>query len=132
MNACYTCEWGSGCYPIKQYRRLKVSDHGRVHGRAAMKKEIKDNGPISCTIFATAGLDAYSGGIYSEFRSKMQTNHIVSVVGWGVEDGTEYWCASSRRFLVCLLFTTIIAMFALCHWLMRRCASRRVPLLLKA
>eukprot|EP00892_Ulva_mutabilis_P004905 jgi/Ulvmu1/2787/UM140_0017.1 len=92
MNACYTCEWGAaGCYPIKEYRRLKVSDHGRVSGRAAMKKEIKDNGPISCTIEATAGLDAYSGGIYSEYKETMQVNHIVSVVGWGTEDGVEYW-----------------------------------------
>lgn len=69
-----------------------MSDHGRVSGRAAMKKEIKDNGPISCTIFATAGLDAYSGGVYAEYRDQMWTNHIVSVVGWGVEDDTEFWC----------------------------------------
>lgn len=101
MNSCYTCEGNGHCYPIKHYRRLKVSDHGRVSGRAAMKKEIADNGPISCTIFATAGLDAYSGGIYTEYREKMWTNHIVSVIGWGVEDDVEYWCASTLRSHAC-------------------------------
>jgi cathepsin X len=32
-----------------------------------------------------------TGGIYAEYDEKPDINHVVSLVGWGVEGGVEYW-----------------------------------------
>ena len=68
-----------------------VSEHGRLHGAHAMKAEVLARGPISCGISATEKLDRYDGGVFAEYAPLAIINHIVSVVGWGVEDGVEYW-----------------------------------------
>jgi len=59
-----------------------------------MKKEIYARGPISCGIDATEALHSWYGwGIYKEHVPYPAINHIVSVVGWGVEPATNqsYW-----------------------------------------
>lgn len=32
-----------------------------------------------------------AGGVYAEKSKRIELNHAVSVVGWGVEGGVEYW-----------------------------------------
>ena len=83
-----------------------------------MKAEIQARGPIGCTVFATRKLEkcdglpfmliasclgsqvcfltpgvlcSYTSGVFAQYTGVNDTNHIVSVVGWGVEDGVEYW-----------------------------------------
>jgi cathepsin X len=91
FNQCGTCDPDGNCPSITKYRHYMVTDYGSVDGVNDMKAEIYSRGPISCGIEATAQFELYTGGIYSEYDPDPGINHIISVVGWGVENGTAYW-----------------------------------------
>jgi cathepsin X len=83
-----TCQ--DKCWAV-DYKHYYTSHYYSLSGATKMKAEIMKYGPISCGIHADTKFEAYTGGIYSEFKLLPMINHEISVVGWGVEDGTEFW-----------------------------------------
>jgi cathepsin X len=87
--ACKTCHgFNQTCPTITTNTMWHVGDFGSVRGEMDMKKEILARGPIACGVDATAALEKYTGGIFKEFTVPM-INHIISVVGWGEENGVK-------------------------------------------
>jgi cathepsin X len=94
FNTCGTCQPGNNCNSITNAHRFKISDYGSIPRTvAAIQSEIYARGPVSCGIDATAGLDKYTGGIYSEYNQSPSINHIISIIGWGVDSANNgtYW-----------------------------------------
>ena len=56
-----------------------------------MKAEIFNRRPIDCGVEVTERFHAYTGGVYEEHKAFWSINHSIAVVGYGVENGVEYW-----------------------------------------
>lgn len=92
FNECGECSTFGDCYPRSNYTRFKVSEYGRIlGGRHQIKAEIYKRGPVSCGVMSTDKFHKYKGGIFKEFYQNLKENHILNIVGWGVENGVEYW-----------------------------------------
>lgn len=93
---------------VQPYPRVGVATYGRVADRdeGAMRREIAARGPITCAVDALPMLSndgisvmedapelAAEKALHPSLNSKNGTDHIIEVVGWGVdaESGTEYW-----------------------------------------
>jgi len=91
-NVARTCstftESGGACKGLSHYPNATVAEYGVVSGADDMAKEIFARGPISCGIDASYILD-YTGGIAKDKGDGV--DHVISVVGWGDDNGTPYW-----------------------------------------
>jgi cathepsin X len=102
-GVCEDCSYDpsgkSVCTAVTNFSKWNLDSYGLVNGGSdrdasgalvgsadKMKAELFQNGPIACGIHATNELLAYTGGIFSQFIPwSFMSNHIISVVGWGVD-----------------------------------------------
>jgi len=95
INTCRTCntftESGGKCVALNHFPNATISQYGTVSGEKDMMNEIISHGPIACGIDAE-GIVNYAGGI-ANVPGPSSINHVVSVVGWGVDTptSTPYW-----------------------------------------
>ncbi len=62
-----------------------------------MMNEIYQRGPISCLMALTDDFELnYTGGIYIDKTGRKSFDHVVSIVGWGEENGIPYWQARNH------------------------------------
>jgi cathepsin X len=85
------CAHGGGCWAQDNYKIYGVDEYGKVKGEQAMMQEIYQRGPIACGVAVPDSLENYTSGIYHDTTGATQLAHGISVVGFGVENGTKYW-----------------------------------------
>ncbi|EGR34021.1 papain family cysteine protease, putative [Ichthyophthirius multifiliis] len=89
---CKNCLPNKGCWAQKNAKIYTVEEYGDVKGEENIMQEIFNRGPVACNIYSTEYLRYnYTGGIYNDTTAYPETNHVVSIVGWGVENGVKYW-----------------------------------------
>ncbi|CAB9496894.1 Cathepsin Z [Seminavis robusta] len=77
---------------IAEFGTISLSDNNNIH---AIKAEIYARGPVAAGVNGKP-LHVYHGGVYKNQTADKHNTHIVSIVGWGVNDendnvSVEYW-----------------------------------------
>ena len=88
---CENCMPGKPCFAQDNWKVYQTAEYGHVKGEAAMMQEIYQRGPIACGVAVPDALEDYTGGIFNDTTGDLNIVHDISVVGWGVENGTKYW-----------------------------------------
>merc|ERR1739848_125572 len=58
---------------------------------ATLKKLVATHGAVVTGVAAAGPFSQYKGGIFAGCSSNAQTDHAVTVVGYGTENGVDYW-----------------------------------------
>jgi cathepsin B len=84
-----TCQDGSAkvLYTAKDVRTYNSLDD--------VKTDLMTNGPVETWFAVYEDFFSYTDGIYSPQSSELAGYHAVEVLGWGVQDGTNYWIAAN-------------------------------------
>lgn len=53
--------------------------------------EIMTNGPVEAAFTVYTDFNTYKSGVYSHVSGSSEGGHAISIIGWGVEDGVDYW-----------------------------------------
>jgi len=89
-DVCKKCD-ERGCHEVEEYDVFDVAEYGEVNGSFNMMAELQ-RGPIACSISTPPAFDAYLGtGIFEDLTGENKIDHLISVAGYGTEDGVDYW-----------------------------------------
>jgi len=89
-DVCRTCD-EKGCRAVDEYNVYQIEEYGSVKGIFDMMAELQ-RGPIACGVATPPSFDSYTGtGIYEDLTGDLKIDHVISVAGYGTEDGVDYW-----------------------------------------
>jgi hypothetical protein len=88
------------CIKNQSLKRFKIKGYGNIpYGdEVTMKRIIATYGPVAVAIDGSDyNFAYYSGGIYYSTKcTSFVSNHAVLVVGYGTENGNDYWIVKNR------------------------------------
>jgi len=105
-DACFPYTSGSGsveecsttCADGSTYTKYKCASDSVVKATSVkeIQSEIYANGPVETGFNVYADFMNYKEGVYYHVTGRLEGGHAVKILGWGTEDGLDYWlCANS-------------------------------------
>lgn len=86
------------CVASGSFQKYKCKEGSIVEGTtpAQIKSNIYNHGPMETGFTVYQDFFNYKTGVYKHVTGGMAGGHAVKIVGWGHEDGANYWiCANS-------------------------------------
>ena len=100
-DACFPYTAGSGTAPAcattcadkSSWTKYKASSAYAISSVEDMQKDIMTHGPIQVAFMVYKSFMSYKSGVYSKHWYELipEGGHAVKIVGWGTEDGVDYW-----------------------------------------
>lgn len=77
--------------------KVKAKSAYAIKGVMNMQKEIMTNGPIQVAFKVYKSFMSYKSGVYQKHWYEIipEGGHAVKIVGWGTENGTDYWLVAN-------------------------------------
>eukprot|EP00769_Ergobibamus_cyprinoides_P001658 gnl/Ergobibamus_cyprinoides/2724.p1 GENE.gnl/Ergobibamus_cyprinoides/2724~~gnl/Ergobibamus_cyprinoides/2724.p1 ORF type:complete len:384 (+),score=216.73 gnl/Ergobibamus_cyprinoides/2724:43-1194(+) len=81
-----TCVDGSALDPVRAKTAYDVSRNPQT-----IQNELMKNGPVEAAFTVYKDFYSYESGVYHHVTGRRMGGHAIKIVGWGVEDGVDYW-----------------------------------------
>eukprot|EP00418_Pyrodinium_bahamense_P006570 CAMPEP_0179023808 /NCGR_PEP_ID=MMETSP0796-20121207/7123_1 /TAXON_ID=73915 /ORGANISM="Pyrodinium bahamense, Strain pbaha01" /LENGTH=716 /DNA_ID=CAMNT_0020719735 /DNA_START=59 /DNA_END=2210 /DNA_ORIENTATION=+ len=89
-DVCQRCD-ARGCSAQREYEVYNIEEYGLLSGEFQMMAELQ-RGPLACAISTPGGFLNLTGwDIFEDPTHDAAVDHIISVVGYGTEEGVDYW-----------------------------------------
>lgn len=81
----------------EEYKKYKAGSLPQIMSGNinAIKKSLVEHGPVETGFQVYEDFMSYKSGIYSHSTGKLLGGHAVKIVGYGIENGTEYWIVAN-------------------------------------
>lgn len=104
-DTCFPYSAGSGtapqcetsCADSEAFTKFKAQSAYAVNGVDNMQKEVMTHGPIQAAFKVYSSFMSYKSGVYSKHIWELlpKGGHAIKIVGWGTEDGSDYWLVAN-------------------------------------
>ncbi|GFR96986.1 cathepsin B [Elysia marginata] len=71
------------------------TDSYRVRGVQKIMEELYTRGPVTAAFYVYSDFLSYKSGVYTHKHGSMLGGHAIKIIGWGKEDGQDYWLVAN-------------------------------------